>query len=104
MRRSSPAIATSSIVLVLCASIVKPIGVVLPNEPSALSAACEWVRDHRAYSKPTLGYVACGFTQASLKDGVWSVIAPTCRTCIGGGMILLLERRTGRVIQLIVGQ
>lgn len=98
--------ATSSIVLLLGAPGCETAGAVLPDEASALSAACEWDRDHRAYSKPTPGYGACGFTDASLKGGVWAVRAPfNCiRPCVGGDTFLLLERRTGRVVRMIVGE
>ena len=68
----------------------------IPDEATAIRVAC--AHSHVA---------ACGYASASLKGEVWHVEAPPppCPkefSCVGGGSTLLISKRTGRVIKMIV--
>src|SRR5579862_9012578 len=80
----------------------------IPDEASAVSAACNWngnLHNPQTNPKPR---GRCSFTSASLKSNVWYVREPfKCdaeglqgepqrqTVCVGGDSYILIDRRTG---------
>jgi hypothetical protein len=72
-----------------------------PDEATALRVACEHAQAH-----PHAG--SCGFRSASLKGDFWYVVAPlTCPppgSCVGGDTTVVVSKRTGRIVKVIIGE
>jgi hypothetical protein len=89
----------------------------IPDEASAVSAACNWGGNfHYPQTNPEPRN-SCAFTSASLKGNVWYVREPVncdaeglqrklqrLTVCVGGDTYIWIDRRTGRVVRLFVGE
>jgi hypothetical protein len=77
----------------------------LPDEASAVSAACNWNGKVHARTRPAPIQGKCDYRSATLHGRVWWVfLAPECppqMTCMDGGSVLKIDKWTGQVVDIV---